>query len=120
MDLSGKRVLFIAPMFFGYEKLIKSELEDLWLKYTEPEVYQDLVAKIAESKSSRSRFIKSFMNPIVDELDRTGFKYEVKGRPKSIYSIWNNWGCSGTYNYGHEFICFIHDGYCCSHRSSGQ
>ena len=68
---------------------IKSELEDLWLKYTEPEVYQDLVAKIAESKTSRNRFIKSFMNPIVDELDKTGFKYEVKGRPKSIYSIWN-------------------------------
>jgi len=68
---------------------IKSELEDLWLKYTEPEVYQDLVAKIAESKSSRARFIKSFIHPIVDELDRTGFRYEVKGRPKSIYSIWN-------------------------------
>lgn len=68
---------------------IKSELEDLWLKYTEPEVYQDLVAKIAESKSSRARFIKSFIHPIVDELDKTGFRYEVKGRPKSIYSIWN-------------------------------
>lgn len=68
---------------------IKSELEDLWLKYTEPEVYEELVAKIAESKTSRNRFIKSFMNPILDELNKTGFNFEVKGRPKSIYSIWN-------------------------------
>lgn len=68
---------------------IKSELEDLWLKYTEPEVYDEIVEKVAESKVSRNRFIKSFINPIVDELDKTGFKYMVKGRPKSIYSIWN-------------------------------
>lgn len=92
-----KQLKIISETIYLYSPLahrlglyaIKSELEDLWLKYTEPEVYQDLVAKIAESKSSRTRFIKSFMNPIVDELDRTGFNYEVKGRPKSIYSIWN-------------------------------
>lgn len=92
-----KQLKIISETIYLYSPLahrlglyaIKSELEDLWLKYTEPEVYIDLVAKIAESKSSRNRFIKSFMNPIVDELDRTGFSYEVKGRPKSIYSIWN-------------------------------
>ncbi|NVJ47264.1 MAG: bifunctional (p)ppGpp synthetase/guanosine-3',5'-bis(diphosphate) 3'-pyrophosphohydrolase [Cytophagia bacterium] len=92
-----KQLKIISETIYLYSPLahrlglyaIKSELEDLWLKYTEPEVYVDLVAKIAESKSSRNRFIKSFMNPIVDELDRTGFSYEVKGRPKSIYSIWN-------------------------------
>lgn len=68
---------------------IKSELEDLWLKYTEPETYAEIVAKIAESKSSRGRFIKNFMNPILEEINKTGLRYEVKGRPKSIYSIWN-------------------------------
>lgn len=68
---------------------IKSELEDLWLKYTEPEVYQDIVEKIAESKSSRAKFIKNFIAPILDELNKTGLSFEVKGRPKSIYSIWN-------------------------------
>ncbi len=68
---------------------IKSELEDLWLKFSEPEVYTDIVAKIAESKASRTRFIRSFIHPILDELNQTGLKYEVKGRPKSIHSIWN-------------------------------
>lgn len=68
---------------------IKSELEDLWLKYSEPEVYQDLVAKVAENKASRTRFIKSFMSPILDEIVKFNIKFEVKGRPKSIHSIWN-------------------------------
>ena len=68
--------------------VIKSELEDLWLKYTEPEVYAEIVEKIAESKSSRTKFIKNFLLPIQDELTKSGLKYEVKGRPKSIHSIW--------------------------------
>jgi GTP diphosphokinase / guanosine-3',5'-bis(diphosphate) 3'-diphosphatase len=68
---------------------IKSELEDLWLKYTEEDVYADIASKIAESKSSRNRFIRSFITPIQDELNRSGLIFEVKGRPKSIYSIWN-------------------------------
>ncbi len=68
---------------------IKSELEDLWLKYTEPEVYVEIIEKIAESKSSRAKFIKNFISPILDELNKTGLNFEVKGRPKSIYSIWN-------------------------------
>uniref|UniRef100_UPI004047ECC8 RelA/SpoT family protein n=1 Tax=Roseivirga sp. TaxID=1964215 RepID=UPI004047ECC8 len=68
---------------------IKSELEDLWLKYTEEDVYADIASKIAESKSSRNRFIRSFIAPIQEELNRSGLIFEVKGRPKSIYSIWN-------------------------------
>lgn len=68
---------------------IKSELEDLWLKYSEPEVYQEIVAKIAENKASRTRFIKNFMSPIMDEVVKTGLEFEVKGRPKSIHSVWN-------------------------------
>lgn len=68
---------------------IKSELEDLWLKYTEPPIYKDIVEKIAQSKVSRSRFIRNFLAPIQDEMNKSGFQFEVKGRPKSIYSIWN-------------------------------
>ncbi len=69
--------------------VIKSELEDLWLKYTEPEVYNEVAAKIDESKISRNRFIRSFLNPVLDEMNKSGLKYEFKGRPKSIHSIWN-------------------------------
>ncbi|MFT6971468.1 MAG: guanosine-3',5'-bis(diphosphate) 3'-pyrophosphohydrolase [Roseivirga sp.] len=68
---------------------IKSELEDLWLKYTEEEMFVDISSKIAESKSSRSRFIRNFIAPVQEELNRAGLHFEVKGRPKSIYSIWN-------------------------------
>ncbi|RIW13749.1 bifunctional (p)ppGpp synthetase/guanosine-3',5'-bis(diphosphate) 3'-pyrophosphohydrolase [Algoriphagus lacus] len=68
---------------------IKSELEDLYLKYTDTETYKDIVKKINESKSYRNRFIKSFIQPIEDELTRQGFKFAIKGRPKSVYSIYN-------------------------------
>jgi guanosine-3',5'-bis(diphosphate) 3'-pyrophosphohydrolase len=68
---------------------IKSELEDLWLRYTEEEMFVDISSKIAESKSSRSRFIRNFIAPVQEELNRAGLHFEVKGRPKSIYSIWN-------------------------------
>ena len=68
---------------------IKSELEDLWLKFSETEVYEEIASKIAESKASRTRFIRNFVNPIQDELVKSGLKFEVKGRPKSIHSAWN-------------------------------
>ena len=68
---------------------IKSELEDLWLKYSETEVYEGIASKIVESKASRTRFIRNFVNPIQDELIKSRLKFEVKGRPKSIHSVWN-------------------------------
>lgn len=66
---------------------IKTELEDLGLKYTEPEVYNDIFNKIKESKEEQDAYIKAFSKVIVDTLDAEGLKYEIKGRPKSIYSI---------------------------------
>ena len=66
---------------------IKSELEDLYLKYTDTEVYNDLKARVRQSRASRNRFIKDFVQPIDDELKAQDFPYEIKGRPKSIYSI---------------------------------
>ncbi|MDI1324635.1 MAG: bifunctional (p)ppGpp synthetase/guanosine-3',5'-bis(diphosphate) 3'-pyrophosphohydrolase [Algoriphagus sp.] len=68
---------------------IKSELEDLYLKYTDTETYKDIVYKINESKSYRNRFIKNFIQPIEDELNKAGFKFTIKGRPKSVYSIFS-------------------------------
>ena len=66
---------------------IKSELEDLYLKFTDTETYNDLRVKVKQSQSARNRFIKDFVQPIDEELKAQGFEYEIKGRPKSIYSI---------------------------------
>lgn len=68
---------------------IKTELDDLALKFTEPEVYKTLSEKLQESKKERDKFIAEFVQPIKDELKKQGFKFEIKGRPKSINSIWN-------------------------------
>jgi GTP pyrophosphokinase len=66
---------------------IKTQLEDLGLKYTENEVYSDIKAKISESKEEQEKYIDSFTKVIKDSLDKEGFKYTIKGRSKSIYSI---------------------------------
>jgi len=68
---------------------IKSELEDLATKYLEPEKYNFVKNKLHETKSQRNRYIKHFIEPLLLDLDEEGFKYEIKGRPKSIHSILN-------------------------------
>ncbi|AMJ66581.1 RelA/SpoT family protein [Hymenobacter sp. PAMC 26628] len=67
--------------------VIKSELEDLYLKYTDTEVYADIKDRIKQSQSARNRFIKEFVHPIDEELKTQSFQFEIKGRPKSVYSI---------------------------------
>jgi len=66
---------------------IKTELEDLGLKYTDPEVYHDILTKIKESKEDQDIYIKAFSRVIEDSLDKESLDYSIKGRPKSIYSI---------------------------------
>ena len=66
---------------------IKTELEDLGLKYTEPEIYNDILSKISESKEDQENYIKSFENTLNNGLSKESFKYQIKGRFKSIYSI---------------------------------
>lgn len=66
---------------------IKSELENLGLKYTEPEVYKDIFDKITQSKEEQKKYIESFSDIIKESLNAEGFDYEIKGRRKSIYSI---------------------------------
>lgn len=68
---------------------IKSELEDLSLKYTNRKTYTDIAHKLNETKVKRDQYIAEFIKPIREKLDATGLKYEIKGRTKSIYSIWN-------------------------------
>jgi GTP pyrophosphokinase len=68
---------------------IKTELEDLHLKHTEPEVYRQIADSLRQTKASRDKFIKDFITPLETELAGHGFDFVIKGRPKSIYSIWN-------------------------------
>ncbi|MCL9805636.1 bifunctional (p)ppGpp synthetase/guanosine-3',5'-bis(diphosphate) 3'-pyrophosphohydrolase [Flavobacterium amniphilum] len=66
---------------------IKTQLEDLGLKYTEPNVYNDIVSKIKETKEEQDAYIKSISDVLKKSLDEEGVEYIIKGRPKSIYSI---------------------------------
>lgn len=66
---------------------IKTQLEDLGLKYTEPEVFNEIVSKIKETKQEQDEYIKSISGVISASLDNEGVEYSIKGRPKSIYSI---------------------------------
>ena len=66
---------------------IKSKLEDLALKYTEPEVYSDIVLKLEESKEEQDLYIKDISKVLTKALNKEKIKYEIKGRPKSIFSI---------------------------------
>ncbi|WP_460924733.1 RelA/SpoT family protein [Pontibacter brevis] len=65
----------------------KMELEDLYLKYTDTDTYKDISNKIRQTRNARNKFIKDFTHPIEEELRKYGFKFTIKGRPKSIYSI---------------------------------
>lgn len=69
--------------------IIKSEMEDLFLKYTDRKTYDFIARKLAEKMRLRKIFIDEFIKPIEDNLNSSGFKFEIKGRPKSIFSIWN-------------------------------
>ena len=68
---------------------IKSELEDLSLKYRHPKIYNEILDKINENEKRRQLFINKFSLPIIEKLDNQSIKYVINGRPKSIYSIWN-------------------------------
>ena len=68
---------------------IKSELEDLSMKYTNREIYSQIAHKLNETKRSRDAYIKEFIAPFKAKLENAGLKFEIKGRTKSISSIWN-------------------------------
>ncbi len=68
---------------------IKSELEDLSLKYTDRETYDLIAQKLNETKRSRDKYIEEFINPLKERLNKTSLKYDIKGRTKSIHSINN-------------------------------
>jgi guanosine-3',5'-bis(diphosphate) 3'-pyrophosphohydrolase len=68
---------------------IKTELEDLSMKYLEADTYKEIAKKLAETKRERTKYINEFIRPLKDKLTNAGFQFEIYGRPKSIHSIWN-------------------------------
>lgn len=68
---------------------IKGDLEDLSLKYTSRDTYTKIARELNETKVARDAYIADFIAPLREKLEKTGLKYEIKGRTKSIFSIWN-------------------------------
>ena len=67
---------------------IKTEMEDLAMKFLEPETYKEIAQKLAETKRERTKYINEFIKPLNDKLEKGGFDFDIYGRPKSIHSIW--------------------------------
>ncbi|MDD3510390.1 MAG: TGS domain-containing protein [Fermentimonas sp.] len=90
LELSVESTYLYAPLAhrLGFYT-IKSELEDLSLKYTDRETYDFIAGKLNETKRSRDKYIQEFIEPVNERLEKTGFKYDIKGRTKSISSIYN-------------------------------
>lgn len=90
LKIASETVFIYAPLAHRLGLYnIKSEMEDLTLKYTEPEVYFDIAQKLKESKRERTRYINEFIKPVKEKLLAEGFNFEIFGRPKAIHSIWN-------------------------------
>lgn len=89
-DIARETSRFYAPVAhrLGLYK-VKNDLEELSMKYNEKEMYGFIAKKLNETKSERDSYIKEFIKPIKSELTSKGNKFEIKGRPKSIFSIWN-------------------------------
>ncbi|TAE14233.1 MAG: bifunctional (p)ppGpp synthetase/guanosine-3',5'-bis(diphosphate) 3'-pyrophosphohydrolase [Bacteroidetes bacterium] len=90
LKISSETVWVYAPLAHRMGLYaIKTELEDLSMKYMEPDAYKDIAKKLAETKRERTRYINEFIRPLKEKLDVSGFNFEIYGRPKSIHSIWN-------------------------------
>ena len=90
LKVANETIYLYAPLAHRLGlNAIKTELEDLYLRFTDRVVYDGIARDIDATRAARTKFIKQFMVPIKDELDKLKIGYEIKGRPKSIYSIRN-------------------------------
>jgi guanosine-3',5'-bis(diphosphate) 3'-pyrophosphohydrolase len=89
IKIAGETIYLYAPLAhrLGLYR-VKTELEDLSLKYRYPEVYNEIAEKIKLTEERRLHLINHFSLPIIDALHKNKFKFNISGRPKSIYSIW--------------------------------
>ena len=90
IKITGETIYLFAPLAYRLGLYsIKSELEDLCMKYRFPQQYAEITQKLHESEASRREFIDKFNAPIIAALNRDNFNYEISGRVKSVYSIWS-------------------------------
>ena len=90
LKVANETIYLYAPLAHRLGlNAFKTELEDLYLRFTDRQVYDSIAQNIDATKTVRTKFIKQFIMPIKDELDKLKIDYEIIGRPKSIYSIWN-------------------------------
>lgn len=90
MRVAGEARYLYAPLAHRLGLYaIKSELEDLSLKYMDRDIYTSIARKLNETKQKRDVYISNFIAPVKARLEQEGIKFEIKGRTKSIYSIWN-------------------------------
>jgi guanosine-3',5'-bis(diphosphate) 3'-pyrophosphohydrolase len=87
---------------------IKSELEDMTLKYEHRDVYDDIAHQLNETKRAREAYIQSFITPVKQRLEEAGLKFTIKGRTKSIYSIWNKMKAQNTARGEDKNLLLIH------------
>ena len=89
IKITGETIYLFAPLAYRLGLFpIKSELEDLCMKYRFPEEYEEISRKLQDTESERQEYIDKFCAPIKQVLDKNNIKYEISGRIKSIYSIW--------------------------------
>ncbi len=88
LKIASETLFLYAPLAhrLGLYNL-KTELEDLSIKYTQREAYKEISDKLQDKKAARDRYIRKFIDPIKKKLDEAQLNYTIKGRPKSIYSI---------------------------------
>ncbi|GAO45016.1 RelA/SpoT family protein [Flavihumibacter petaseus] len=90
LKISSETVYVYAPLAHRMGLYnIKTEMEDLAMKYMEPDTYKEIARKLSETKRERTRYINEFIRPLRDNMEKSGFNFEIYGRPKSIHSIWN-------------------------------
>lgn len=90
IKITGETIYLFAPLAYRLGLYsIKTELEDLCMKYRFPQPYAEITEKLRASESERQKFIDKFTAPIKESLDRDHINYEISGRVKSVYSIWS-------------------------------
>ncbi|MEI2747761.1 MAG: bifunctional (p)ppGpp synthetase/guanosine-3',5'-bis(diphosphate) 3'-pyrophosphohydrolase [Ferruginibacter sp.] len=90
LKISSETVYVYAPLAHRMGLYnIKTEMEDLSMKYMEPDTYRYIAQKLQDTKRERTRYINDFIRPLKEKLMKTGLDFEIFGRPKSIHSIWS-------------------------------